>query len=124
MDPLLPTLRKRKRYIAIYILFSNYIIHKNLLENLILNTSNILYGELETSKYGIYILKYENNIGIIRCWHDNIQQVLSILSIIRFVDTKDINIRILGYSGTIRSVQKKYITPNLKTIFNNKFYNN
>lgn len=119
MDPLLPTLKKRKRYIAIGIL-SDEIITKKILNELIFNTSKIIYGEIETLKYGIYILKYNNNIGIIRCWHKYINQVLSILSIIRFDYKKNINIRIFGYSGTINCVQKKYINPNIS--FNKKIY--
>lgn len=119
MDPLLPTLKKRKRYIAIGVL-SDEILTRKILNELIFNTSKIIYGEIETLKYGIYILKYNNNIGIIRCWHRYINQVLSILSIIRFDYKKNINIRIFGYSGTIKCVQKKYINPNIS--FNKIIY--
>lgn len=87
MDPLLPTLRKRKRYI-IFGIISRDNIPKKILYNNILNICIELYGELELSKYGIVLISYENHIGIIRCWHNYIDKVLSILALIKSIENK------------------------------------
>ncbi len=75
--------------------------------------SVILYGEIEAAKYGMYVIKYDKSIGIIRCWNKYINNVLSILSLMRYIFGKSVNIRIFGYSGTIKGAQKKYMIPNI-----------
>ena len=108
MEPLLPTLRQRKRYIAIEIL-SEFSIQRNALISAVSQTGCTLLGDVGYAKCGVSVLGFENNVGIIQCWHTSVAEAISILAFITSVDNQKVIIRAAGVSGTVKGAETKFL---------------
>jgi RNase P/RNase MRP subunit POP5 len=99
----------RRRYIGFYIKKSEKInITKRKLINEIKNKSFDLFKQ-NLNDSGIYIIKFDGNIGIIRCNQMNKDKTIQILKSITKISSNDIEIDTIGTSGTIKGLIKKHM---------------
>jgi ribonuclease P/MRP protein subunit POP5 len=108
---LLPSLRKRKRYILFKII-SEEPINYNLFKDLVNSTILKFYGELTFGKFGFKFLDERWNekeqIGIIRCNHKFVPNIILAFGLLQRIGDSRINIKILKVSGTIKSLLKEF----------------
>ena len=112
-----PTLRINKRYIA-FELISPKKINRSELIQIIWNNCLNYYGEVETSKFGLWLMRkwdyeyYMNNYiikGIIQCDRNYVENVKASLCLANNFDNNRLVFHTLGVSGTIKSATKKFI---------------
>jgi len=108
LEPLLPTLRGRKRYIAIEVL-SDVPVQRNAFINAVSYAGCSLLGDFGFSKCGASVLGFENNIGIIRCRHTAVSETIAVLAFMTNVDGESVIVRTAGVSGTVKGAETKYL---------------
>ena len=108
---LLPSLRKRKRYVFFKIISEeqiNYHLFKELLNSTFLK----FYGEFEFSKFDFKLLDERwderEQIGIARCNHASVPNIIVIFGLLHRIGDYRINVKILKVSGTIKSLLKEF----------------
>lgn len=62
--------------------------------------------------YGIYLTRFKNNIGIVRCYHTEKERTITLLTSITSVHQNEVTIETIGTSGTIRSLIRKHLDGN------------
>lgn len=108
MEPLLPTLRKRQRYIAVEVLSKTFI-QRNAFINAVSLSGCSLLGDIGFAKCGVSVLGFENNLGIIKCEHTSVSKTVGILTFVTKIDGEKVILRTLGVSGTIKGAETKYL---------------
>lgn len=108
MKTLPPTLRNKKRYIAIRVFTEKKIDRKELVHGIWNNTIS-LFGDYGAAKTGLWVHDFDGEYAIIECHHQYRNEIEQILSITHFINEKRTKIEILGVSGTINKVKKKFI---------------
>ena len=112
-----PTLRINKRYI-VFEFISQKQINKSELIKIIWNNCLYYHGELETSKFRLWLMrkwdcKSLNDSymikGIIQCDRDYVEKVKSALCLANNFNNNKIVFHTLGVSGTIKSASQKFI---------------
>jgi RNase P/RNase MRP subunit POP5 len=56
-----------------------------------------------------WLIMFEKGKGIVRCAHKSKDECINLLQSIRGVGGKDVKIRTLGTSGTVRGARRKYL---------------
>jgi RNase P/RNase MRP subunit POP5 len=113
MEPLLPSLRKRKRYLAIEILSDSQIQRASFI-SAVSSSGCALFGEAGYSKFGVTVLGFEDNLGIVKCLHTSVSETIAVLAFITNIDGQPVLIRTAGVSGTIKGAEIKFL-KNLKS---------
>ena len=108
MEPLLPSLRKRKRYIAVEVL-SDSPIQRNSFISAVSSSGCALFGEAGYSKLGASVLGFEYNLGIVKCWHTTVSETIASLAFITNIDGQPVIIRTAGVSGTVKGAEVKFL---------------
>jgi ribonuclease P/MRP protein subunit POP5 len=105
---LLPTLRGKRRYIKFQIISEEPITYPEV-EQAIWNTMLDFFGEYETSKANLRIIKNlydeKKQIGIIRCDNKSVPQVIACMGLISRLGDTRIIFKILKVSGTIKKLR-------------------
>lgn len=118
--PLPPSLRGRRRYIAYQVISENKFIFQDLSNSIWHSLLNLL-GELGASKSDIWIARdiYDEakQIGIIRCSHDNVEQVRTALALIERIGDIRVVVKVLGISGSIKATKMKFFGETRLTEF-------
>lgn len=108
MKILLPTLREKERYVAFQIISEEAVVYSDF-EAAIWNTMMDFFGELGTSQTSLWLIKNlydeEKQIGVIRCNHESVQNVLTALGLIERLGDARVIVKILKVSGTIRGLR-------------------
>jgi|GEM_PF-717361 len=108
LEPLLPTLKFKRRYIAVEVLSNINVSRETFIRSVFSNSCSFL-GDAGVAKSGLSVLGFENNKGIIRCNHKFVQKVICALSLITNIDGSDAIVKIAGVGGTIKSTNKKLV---------------
>ncbi len=110
---LLPSLRKKKRYVLFKVISEepiNYALFRELLNSTFLK----FYGELEFAKFDFKLLdeRWDENkqIGIAKCNHKFVPNVILAFGLLQRIGEARINVKILNVSGTIKSLIKNLRT--------------
>ena len=118
--PLPPSLRGRKRYIAYQVISEDKFILQDLINSIWHSLLNLL-GELGASQADIWIAKdtwdEKKQIGIIRCSHDNVEQVRAALALIERIGDIRVIVKVLGISGSIKATKMKFFAETKLTEF-------
>jgi len=107
---LMPTLREKERYIAFKVISEEgeEFTYSDL-ESAIWNTMLDFLGEEGVSKTSFWLLKdcwdQKKQIGILRCNHKSIQDIVASLGLIDRLGDNRITFKILKISGTIKSIK-------------------
>lgn len=118
--PLPSSLRGRRRYIAFQVLSEGKFIFQDLANSIWHSLLNLL-GELGAAQADIWIVKdtYDESkqIGIIRCSHDNVEQVRAALALIERIGDVRVVVKVLGISGSIKATKMKFFGETKLTEF-------
>jgi ribonuclease P/MRP protein subunit POP5 len=118
--PLPPSLRNRRRYIAYQVISESKFIFQDL-SNSIWHSLLNLMGELGASQADLWIARdlYDEakQIGIIRCAHDNVEQVRTALALIERIGDVRVIVKVLGISGSIKATRMKFFGETKLTEF-------
>jgi ribonuclease P/MRP protein subunit POP5 len=106
-----PSLRGRTRYLAFDAISEQKILLDDLINTIWHSVLNFL-GEIGTSRANIKIIKdtYDDNrqMGILRCSHDDVENVRSALTLIQRIGDVRVILRVLGISGSIKAAKMKF----------------
>lgn len=108
MKVLPPTLRDNVRYVAFEVI-SDEIIKATDIKNEILSATTSLFGDVGLTNLGIELISFVGQKGLLRCRHNRIEDVRSVLATIFRVKKNRINIRVLGVSGTLAGAKGRYL---------------
>ena len=108
---------EKHRYIAFEIISEINEITEEQLLNTIWYQLYTLYGEHGTSKMGLWLMEYdpESKKGILRCSLKELDKLRSVLATITSFEKKkepEVIVYILGISGTIKSIKKRFLSEN------------
>jgi len=111
---LMPTLRKKPRYILFQVISEKgeEFTYSDL-ESAIWNTVLDFLGEYGVSKTSIWLLKdcwnQKRQIGILRCNHKSVQEVIASLGLIDRLGDNRVTFKILKISRTIKSIREEFM---------------
>jgi ribonuclease P/MRP protein subunit POP5 len=118
--PLPPSLRGRRRYIAYQVISESKFIFQDLMNSIWHSMLNLL-GELGSSQADVWIARdvydEEKQIGIIKCSHDNVEQVRTSLALIERIGDVRVIVKVLGISGSIKATRMKFFGETRLTEF-------
>ena len=113
IQPILPSLRERKRYLAFEIISKDKITDFNKIEEAISSASLQLFGEIGNAKAGMLFLKNKydqtKQRGLIRVNNKEIDNIRSALTLVKKIDNKEVIIRSIGVSGILKKAINKYL---------------
>ena len=103
---------KRDRYIAFRILSQAHKVEEAILKAIVWNSYKTLYGISESSGSGLYFEHYDSDekLGIMRCNHQALKQILTVLAILTRLGGDEILIQVIHVSGTINKAKKSLVT--------------
>lgn len=108
LEPLLPSLRKRKRYIAVEVI-SDVPVQRNAFIAAVSQTGCAVLGDVGFAGCGISVLGFEDNSGIVLCRHTSVSETVGVLAFITMIDGQKVIVRTMGVSGTVKGAQTKFL---------------
>jgi len=99
------SMRERKRYIAFEILSEQDVDRQGLIKE-IWSSAYSLFGDVGTSKLGLWLLKLDGNKGIVRCHRDRTEEVRAVLAAIDGIYANPVGVVVLRTSGTVKGVKR------------------
>ncbi|MBB6066621.1 Rpp14/Pop5 family protein [Methanococcus maripaludis] len=103
-----PTLREKKRYVALEIIYEMELSQKDVISvvrNALLNYS----GVLGCSRTNPWLIDYGHPYGILRISREEVDTLRSSLSLMGEHRKKPINIRIIGISNSVKHIREKFL---------------
>lgn len=115
-----PSMRSFKRYIIFEVISEQPVAYIDLV-NAIWNSMLNFLGETDTSDTKFWIIEnlYDNKSqqGVIKCKHDFVEKIRTVLSLIQVIGETKAIIKIIGVTGTIKSAKNKYLLKKDLTSF-------
>ena len=105
MKVLPPTLRDNVRYVAFEVI-SDEIVKAAEIKNEILSATTSLLGDVGLTNLGIELISFAGQKGLLRCRHNRIEDVRSVLATVFTVKRLRLGVRVLGVSGTLAEARK------------------
>jgi RNase P/RNase MRP subunit POP5 len=59
--------------------------------------------------YGIFLTRFKDTNGIVRCFHIEKMRTIQLLSSISMIKDKNVEIKTLGTSGTMKALIRKHL---------------
>lgn len=107
-----PSMRERERYIVFEVISKGDFSYDELSRSIWFTTLAFL-GELGASSCGIKLIRNlwdeRTKRGVIRCFHNKIEEIRSALTMIRKIGNEDVIVHVLGVTGTIKSAKRKFL---------------
>ena len=99
----------RRRYLAVKIDSAQEIEEKEL-KNAVWNAIERLFGEYGASKAGFVLINYDasKNYAVLRCASSMLEAFRASLVSLTEISGKPVAIHVLGISGTLKSLKKKF----------------
>ncbi|MDH5770191.1 MAG: hypothetical protein OEZ25_02730 [Candidatus Bathyarchaeota archaeon] len=106
----MPVKPARRRYIAFKV-SGTHIFSKRDLYNEFTQMLNV-FNKSEIGDRTIRVIRYDQlaGLGIIRCGHKSVDKVKLVLKKVRTISGKLVTIDVIGVSGTIRALKRKYVS--------------
>ncbi|MDY6965046.1 MAG: Rpp14/Pop5 family protein [Halobacteriota archaeon] len=98
------SIRERKRYIVFEILSEHEIDRRELIKEM-WTSAYSLFGDVGTSKLGLWMLAFDGKRGIIRCSRNKTEEVRAVLAAIDGVYGRPIGATVLRICGTINGAK-------------------
>ncbi len=107
-----PSMRSQKRYVVFEVISDGKITYNDLMAS-IWNSMLAFLGEMGSADAKIWLVQNLYNEKeqkcVMKCRHDYVEQVRSVLSLIQMVGETRAVVRIIGVTGTIKSAKTKYL---------------
>lgn len=108
-----PSLRSPKRYIVFEVISERPVAYQDIVAAIWANMLNFL-GESKASEAKLWNIKNlyneEQQLGVIRCAHDHVEHVRTVLSLVQIVGETRAAMRVVGVTGTIKAAKNKYLS--------------
>ncbi len=110
MKPIPPTLRGKKRYIAFKV-HSERRVSKKDVTNAILRETVRFYGELLAIDFRLWVIEFDEDMGtgFLVCNRKFLGEMIASLSLIDIVGREKVSFQVLGTSGTIQALKRKFL---------------
>lgn len=110
MKPTPPTMRDKKRYVAFMVFCDSEITKKEVI-NAIINSAHNFFGELTMSKFNLWVNDFDEDEkrGFLVCNQKYKSEVITSLTLINNVNGIKTHLNILGVSGTIKALKRKFL---------------
>ena len=110
MKPVPPTLRMNKRYLAFQIYHSGKVTKSEFIVA-VTQESLRFFGELQSSKFGFWLIDFDetNQKGFLVYNREYTSEVISSLTLISQLNGQKASIHVLGISGTIKNLKRKFL---------------
>lgn len=108
------SLRSRKRYVAFRVYSDCDIKKGELIKEIWMNTIHF-FGENTASDINPWIVHYNNNQGFLVCGHKHVGKTKVVMALINNINGKKVHVMVLGVSGTIKALKRKFL--NKETLF-------
>lgn len=108
MKMLPPSLRERKRYLALEVTSTDEVSRGELIDGLWVAARSLI-GDIGTSQCDLWLLDFDGRFGILRCAHDKTATARAVLATIYRIGKIRVGIAVLGTSGTIKGATEKFI---------------
>lgn len=112
MKRLLPSLRPKKRYLAIEVISTDQISRGELSREIYFTGCSLL-GDLGMSECDIKVLGFENGLGIIQCAHTKLSETRAALAALTYINKKRATVYVLGASGTVKGATEKFLNERI-----------
>jgi RNase P/RNase MRP subunit POP5 len=76
----------------------------------VINSLNDLLDRDVDNSERLWLVHFENNIGVVRCSHTMKERVIDLLNGIRSISGKEVQVETIGTTGTIKSAMSKYVS--------------
>jgi len=105
-----PTLRPNKRYIA-FIVHTDGPLKTREAVDTILGEATAFFGENLSSRFGLWLTEFdeEKKQGILSCNREHKGETIAALTLIGAVGTTPASFQVLGISGTIKALKRKFL---------------
>jgi len=107
MKILPPTLREKKRYLALQIISETRASRNQFLKELQYSIASLV-GDVGLSESRLQLLYFDGRFAIVRCVPKKIWVVRAGIAAITGINKRRIAVRVIGIGGTVRSVTEKY----------------
>ena len=101
MKPFPPTIREKSRYIRFQVVGEK---SEKVVRQALNNSVMQLFGEDGYSRSGCAIISYEKGVGVMRCTHEWLDNVLVALTFVTKIGSKQGKVEVLAVSGTIKGL--------------------
>jgi len=99
----------RRRYLAVKV-DNIQVVEERELKNAVWNAVERLFGEYGASKTGFVLISYDSskNYAVLRCANTALEPFRASLASITEINGKPAVIQVLGVSGTLKSLKRKF----------------
>lgn len=82
-------------------------------------------GSSDFRKRGLRLIMYDRRygVGIIRCGHRDLGKVKSFLIDLKEISGRDVTVRVIGVSGTLKALKRKFLTKLKEPLIHNPHQN-
>ncbi|RMF88830.1 MAG: ribonuclease P protein component 2 [Methanobacteriota archaeon] len=103
-------MRMKRRYIAFRIHSAGAVAKKDFVHAL-LDEMLAMFGERLTAEVGLWVLDFDERRrrGFLTCSHRYVGEVIAAISLIHRLSGARASVEVLGVSGTIRSLKRKFL---------------
>lgn len=106
----MPVKPVRRRYMAFKVSGTHNFSKRDLYNAFTQKMLNV-FNKSEIGEGPIRVIRYDQlaGLGIIRCGHKSVDKVKLVLKKVRIISGKPVTIDVIGVSGTIRALKRKYV---------------
>lgn len=76
----------------------------------IVRSQSMSFLDKDFRELGLFIIKFDGELGIIRCRHNSKDDTIRLLRSIKKVNDFDVEVETLGTSGTIKALERKHMS--------------
>ena len=100
---------RRRRYIGFEVkpLKDVVFTKKQIFEEI--QNSGLSIFEKDCKELGIYLVRFDDKKGIVRCKHTDKENIIKLLKSIKKISNENVEIETLGTSGTIKALVRKHM---------------
>lgn len=106
----MPVKPARRRYLAFKVSGAHNFSKRDLSDEIAQRRLNV-FNESEIGGGSIRVIQYDQlaGLGIVGCGHKSVDKVKLILRKVRAISGKPVTIDVIGVSGTVRALKRKYV---------------
>jgi ribonuclease P/MRP protein subunit POP5 len=110
MKKLKPALREKKRYIAFQVEGERQYSKREVVREIV-NQSLSFFGESGASEFNLWVVEFNEALqqGFLVCHNKAVGKLKACLGLIGSIGEEKVHFRVLGVSGTIKSLRRKFL---------------
>ncbi|WGI16901.1 Rpp14/Pop5 family protein [Methanonatronarchaeum sp. AMET-Sl] len=101
-------LRESRRYLAVRVVCDGDVGRGDLVHG-VWGTAVSLLGDVEAGESGLWIYGFDGRFLVVGCYDGYVDRVSGVLACVRRVDGVRVRLDVLGVSGTMKKLKKRFI---------------